>query len=429
MRTAQAFTAAIATALAALGALAVTAATAQGNGSSLRDTWSAREVATLASMRLKEAGPRPADPSNAVEKRADAAALGRALFDDPRLSSNGQVACASCHSADRQFQDGRPLGRGVATGSRRTMPVMGASHSPFLFWDGRKDSAWSQALGPFEDAAEHGANRVRLARLVEARYKDSYQAVFGPLPALGRLPQDASPAGTEAERAAWKEMPEASRDAVNRVFANMGKAIAAFERKLSYGESRFDRYAQATVAGDGRGQEVLTPQEVRGLRLFLGKGQCVTCHNGPLLTDHAFHNTGVPPLDPAKPDRGRAEGLRKLLQDEFNCLGRYSDARPEQCGELQFLATNDPGQLAAFRTPGLRNVAERAPYMHAGQFATLEQVVEHYAKSPKAALGHSELAQPGEKHADRQVIRLSAAEVRDLASFLGTLTGPVVQAP
>jgi len=412
---------------AAILACLVTAVAAQALNKPPRDRWSAQEVATLASMRLKEAGPRPADPSNAYEQRTDAAALGRALFDDTRLSRNGQVACASCHSADRQFQDGKPFGQGMGTGKRRTMPVMGAAHSPFLFWDGRKDSLWSQALGPLEDPAEHGGNRVRFVKLVQGHYKDRYEAVFGPMPSLGKLPDDASPAGTDAERAAWAAMPESSRHAVNRVFANMGKAIAAFERNISYGESRFDRYAQATVAGDGRGQEVLSQQEVRGLRLFLTKGQCGTCHNGPLLTDQAFHNTGVPPIDRNQPDRGRADGLKKLLRDEFNCLGRYSDARPEQCGELQFLATDDPGQLAAFRTPSLRNVAERAPYMHAGQFTTLDQVLQHYASAPKPVLGHSELAQPGEQHADRQAIRLSPADIQDLAAFLGTLTGPVVQ--
>jgi cytochrome c peroxidase len=406
----------------------VTAVAAQVLNKPLRDRWSPQEVATLASMRLKEAGPRPADPSNAYEQRTEAAALGRALFNDTRLSKNGQVACASCHSADKQFQDGRQFGQGIGTGKRRTMPVMGAAHSPFLFWDGRKDSLWSQALGPLEDAAEHGGNRVRFVKLVQTHYRAEYEGVFGPMPALGKLPDDASPAGTEAERAAWNAMPESSREAVNRVFANMGKAIAAFERNITYGESRFDRYAQATVAGEGRGQEVLSQQEVRGLRLFLTKGQCVTCHNGPLLTDHAFHNTGVPPIDRKNPDRGRAEGLKKVLRDEFNCLGRYSDAKPDQCGELQFLATDDPGQLAAFRTPSLRNVAERAPYMHAGQFSTLDQVLQHYAASPKAVLGHSELAQPGEKLADRQTIRLTAAEAQDVAAFLGTLTGPVVQA-
>lgn len=414
--------------VAAAATLAVSALAAQDlKQAPLRDRWSAQEVTTLASMRLKEAGERPADASNAYEQRTEAASFGRTLFNDTRLSKNGQVACVSCHAANNQFEDGRQFGKGIGTGKRRTMPVMGAAHSPFLFWDGRKDSAWSQALGPLEDAAEHGGNRARFVKLVLAQYKDQYGKLFGAVLEVGKLPDDASPSGTEAERAAWAALAPAARDGVNRVFANMGKAIAAYERQVSYGESRFDQYAQATVAGDGRGQEALTGQEVRGLRLFLIKGQCATCHNGPLLTDHAFHNTGVPPIEPANPDRGRAEGLKKLLKDEFNCLGRYSDAKPEQCGELQFLRADEPGQLAAFRTPSLRNVAARPPYMHAGQFATLEQVVQHYAASPKAVIGHSELARPGEKHAERQTIQLSADEVKDLAAFLGTLTGPVNQ--
>lgn len=393
----------------------------------LRDAWSAEQLATIASMRLSEAGERPADPSNAYESRDDAAALGRALFGDERLSRNGEVACATCHSAEKDFQDGRQFGQGVATGKRRTMPVMGAARSPFLFWDGRKDSMWSQALGPLEDAAEHGGNRVQFVRLVQQHYASQYQEVFGPLPQLAALPPNASPNGTEAERSAWADLAPAQRDGVNRVFANIGKAIAAFESRVRYGESRFDRYGQATVSGDGRGQEVLSEQEVRGLRVFMTRGQCVTCHNGALLTDHAFHNTGVPPVDPAQPDRGRVDAVRKLLADEFSCLGPYSDATQEQCGELRFLSTDDAGQLGAFRTPSLRNVAVRPPYMHAGQFASLEEVVQHYARSPKAAVGHSELAQPGERHADRQAIRLSPADVRDLVAFLGTLTGPVIQ--
>jgi cytochrome c peroxidase len=411
-----------------LASFAGAAAFAQTLGSApMRERWSAQEAANIAAMRLSQQGPRPVDASNRHELRADAAALGRALFHDTRLSGNGQVACASCHSADRQFQDGRPLGQGIGTGSRRTMPVMGAAHAPFLFWDGRKDSAWSQALGPLEDGAEHGANRMQLARRIAVHYRDRYEAVFGMLPDLSGLPEHASPLGTPAERTAWAQIPEARRDAVNRVFANIGKSIAAFERGIAYGASRFDRYAEAVATGDRRGQEVFSPQEARGLRVFLTTGQCATCHNGPLLTDHAFHNTGVPPADASRPDRGRADGVRKLLQDEFNCLGRYSDAKHGQCGELQFIAAGDPGQLAAFRTPSLRNVAERAPYMHAGQLATLQQVVAHYARSPRAVLGHSELAQPGEGHGDRQPIHMSAADMQDLVAFLGTLTGPIDQ--
>ncbi|MDB5931382.1 MAG: Di-hem cytochrome c peroxidase [Polaromonas sp.] len=419
-------------AIAAAAALGVSAWAAEDvKPALLRDAWSAQEVATIASMRLKEAGQQPADASNAYEQRPDAAAFGRALFNDARLSKNGLVACVSCHDARSQFEDGRQFGQGIATGKRRTMPVMGAAHSPFLFWDGRKDSAWFQALGPFEDAAEHGGNRVRLVRLVLAQYPEQYSQVFGAVPAVGELPLDASPNGTQAERAAWATLAPSTQGSVNRVFANMGRAIAAYERGIFYGESRFDQYAQATAAdtasSDGPGQSVLTGQEVRGLRLFLNKGQCVTCYNGPLFTDHAFHNTGVAPIGPANPDRGRVEGLKQLLKNEFNCLGTYSDAKPEQCGELQFLRADEPAQLAAFRTPSLRNVAARPPYMHAGQFASLEEVVQHYAASPKAVIGQSELAQPGERNEHRQAIRLSGGDFKDLAAFLGTLTGPVIQ--
>jgi cytochrome c peroxidase len=264
-------------------------------------------------------------------------------------------------------------------------------------------------------------NRVR------THHVESYEKVFGKLPDLDPLPAAASPNGTAEDRAAWARLTDTQRERINRVFANMGKSIAAFERRFSYGESRFDRYAAALAAG-GRGSEgILTSQEVRGLRLFLDEGQCATCHNGPLFTDHAFHNTGVPPGDPNVPDTGRAEGVQQLQRDEFNCLGRFSDAKPGECAELEFLATDDPTQLGAFRTPSLRNVAERAPYMHAGQLSTLDQVIEHYARSPAASIGHSELARPGDRHRERQVIRLTANDVLDLKAFLATLTGPVLE--
>jgi cytochrome c peroxidase len=157
------------------------------------------------------------------------------------------------------------------------MPVMGASHSPFLFWDGRKDSLWSQALGPWEDGLEHGSNRVALVKWVRTHYLDAYQQVFGTMPELGPLPEAASPNGLDEERTAWARLTDSQRERISRVFANMGKSIAAFERNVSYGESRFDRYAEAIAASGSDQQKILTPQEVRGLRLFLNQGQCSTC--------------------------------------------------------------------------------------------------------------------------------------------------------
>ena len=114
-----------------------------------------------------------------------------------------------------------------------------------------------------------------------------------------------------------------------------------------------------------------------------------------------------------------------MQRDEFNCLGAYSDAGG-RCDELRFIAADDVAMEGAFKTPSLRNVALRPPYMHAGQLATLEEVVAHYVKSPRAAVGQSELAH-GTSHAERKPIRLSAAESEDLVAFLRTLSGPIVE--
>jgi len=188
------------------------------------------------------------------------------------------------------------------------------------------------------------------------------------------------------------------------------------------------------VTGDPAGVEMLNPNEVKGLRLFIGKAQCVSCHNGPLLTDQHFHNTGVPPRDIAQPDRGRAAATAKVAKDEFNCLGPFSDAKPQQCQELRFMVSDDPALEGAFKTPSLRDVVLRPPYMHAGQFTTLEEVVRHYVKAPHAAVGHSELTHthPGTTkagHAERAPIELSEIEIKDLVSFLGTLSGTSTSAP
>ncbi len=416
----------VARALPCVLAVVTTAGAAQAS-EPLRDRWAPDDLRTLASLRLVGAAAARHDASNAFEADADAAALGRALFEDKRLSRDARVACTTCHAPDDQFEDHKPVGEGLAQGVRRTMPIAGAFQSPFLFWDGRKDSLWSQALGPLEDPAEHGTNRVRLAQVIRTAYASPYEQVFGPLPALPE--SDATPLGSEGERAAWAALPIQARERVNRVFANIGKAIAAYESHLRYGPSRFDDYVRATAAGDAAGQAVLSLPEVRGLRLFIGAGRCVTCHRGPMLTDVSFHNTGVPPRDPRRHDRGRVDAVPKLLADEFNCLGRYSDARPEECNELQYLVADDPGQVAAFRTPSLRNVAARPPYMHAGQFATLQEVVEHYARSPQAALGRSELPRPDDARSPRAAIRLSPDDVKNLAAFLEALTGPVVRTP
>ena len=393
------------------------------------DHWSDEASGVLTSLSLDKLAARPADPSNAVERLPEAVLLGKRLFNDVRLSQNGQIACATCHVESKQFQDGLPLAKALGTSSRRTMPIAGAAHSPWLMWDGRKDSLWSQALEPLENAVEHGGNRARYARLIAANYQTEYQSIFGALPEIKDAPEDAGPLGTQTERLTWQRMSPSQRHNVNRIFANIGKAIAAYEQTLRPSESRFDRYVRATVAGDSMGQRVLSAQEVNGLRLFIGRGQCATCHNGPLFTDHSFHNTGMPQRNALQPDRGRAAAVATVQADEFNCLGSFSDAKPEQCAELRFMVTNDPALEGAFKTPSLRNVAMRAPYMHAGQFANLDDVVAHYVKAPMAVVGHSELAHSpnASGHIERTPILLSTNEQADVARFLGALSDEPVR--
>lgn len=378
------------------------------------DRWSKAEFEVLASLHIGKLGPARPDPSNAYQSLPRAAALGKRLFFDPRLSANGKISCASCHIPGQQFQDGKPVAIGVGTGLRRTMPVADTSHLAWLFWDGRKDSLWSQALGPLEDANEHGGNRVAFARLMRQFYQSEYEAVFRGMPALDGLPENASPNGNAAEQLAWKRLSDAQRMDVSRVFANIGKAIAAYEGTLQHGPSRLDHYIAATLARVPDAASLLTAPEKRGLRLFMGKADCISCHGGPLLTDQGFHNTGVGARG-LRPDPGRGAAVAQLLRDQFNCLGPFSDASPADCQELQFVDPLDPLMAGAFKVPSLRNVAGRAPYMHAGQIGTLEGVIRHYAAAPRSAVGRNE----------RRPISLSSEEIGDLVRFLGTLTGPV----
>ena len=377
--------------------------------------WSNEELATLRSLALASLEPLGPDPSNRYGDDPRAAALGEKLFFDERLSSNGKVSCGSCHQPEEHFQDGVALAQGVGTTTRRTMPIAGTAHGKWMFWDGRKDSQWSQALGPLESPVEHGGNRTQYAQLIAQAYSSEYESTFGPLPDLAGLPRHAGPSAAPEHRAAWDRLSESRRDEINRVFANIGKAIAAFERRIGPEVTRFDRYVEALAAGKAvASEDALTENEVGGLRLFIGKGNCTNCHNGPLLSDDHFHNTGVPAVASLPEDLGRAAGAALVLADEFNCLGRYSDARPEECGELQFMSAEGEELVRAFKTPSLRNVAERAPYMHAGQIATLEDVVRHYSTAPEAPAGHSELER----------LNLTPAEQSRLVAFLRALSTP-----
>lgn len=389
--------------------------------------WSTDELAVLQSLSLQSLPSVPVDPSNAVADNPLAAQLGRQLFFDTRLSADGRVSCATCHQLQNLFTDGRALAIGLAAVERNTMGLVGASYSPWLYWDGRKDSVWSQALEPLENPLEHGTNRVHVARLLltDAVYRPLYESIFGADAALvqeiadsGRFP-DASPLGSSHWQTAWAALSTQDQHRINTVFSAAGKALAAWQRTLLPAPSDFDRYVEALAGSSAlRQPNSLSREQLAGLRLFLGKAQCVNCHNGPLFSNNAFHNTAVLNASGILPSAGRSQGLRLAQADPFNCSGTYSDAAHADCQELRFARGGDE-MIGAQRTPSLRNLDASAPYMHGGQIATLEEVIEHYDRAEMALLGHNE-AKP---------LRLRAIEKRQLRAFLDTLNGGLVGAP
>ena len=378
--------------------------------------WSDAEVQILQTLWIGNLPPLPADPSNRFGDDAKAAALGEKLFFDARFSSNKKVACATCHDPEKNFQDGLPRAQGVGTTTRRAMPIVGTAYSPWLFWDGRKDSQWAQALGPLENPVEHGGTRTQYVKLLQTYYKDEYESVFGELPDFSdnsRFPESAGPVAETIAATNWAAMTPEDQQAVTLVYVNMGKAIAAYERTLMPGESRFDQYVETVLNHDTQAAaSILNQDEIAGLKLFIGEANCTRCHNGALFTDNDFHNTGVPAIENLPEDTGRALGAQQVLADEFNCLSPYSDAAPEDCDELRFILSEGEALMRAYKPPSLRDVAQRAPYMHAGQFTTLEGVLNHYNEAPAAPQGHSEL----------EALHLSEEQLNQIIAFLRTLS-------
>ena len=382
--------------------------------------WSQDELKLLKSLSLENLPPVPNDPSNTHANDEGAAQLGHALYFDVRTSRNGSVSCASCHKPEKYFTDGLKLAVGTNVGPRHTPSLIGISYSPWFYWDGRKDSQWSQALAPIEARHEHNSSRLKIAQLIasDETYRSNYEKVFGALPPIPASPTNASPLGDEESLKGWDSLTNIQRTSVTKVFTNVGKALAAYQRKLIPGQSRFDFYINELNEEGLKSSTHLTPDEVAGLELFIGQAQCVSCHNGPLLTNHEFHNTGVLTISGQLPAMGRYDGIRQAREDPFNCLSALSDAAEDDCLELTF-AQDSNDLVGAQKTPTLRNVAETAPYMHGGQIENLLEVVKHYNQAPTSLLSHNE-AKP---------LDLKISQITQLESLMHAFTAPLATEP
>jgi cytochrome c peroxidase len=397
----------------------------------------------------------PSAPPDVTNLWADdelAAEFGQALFFDARFSGalldgdndgspnalglrgeTGKVSCAGCHLPESGFSDTRTIRKEISLAAgwvlRRTPSLLDVAQSPLMMWDGRKDTFFSQAFGPLESALEMNSSRLYAAQQVFANHRESYEAIFGPLPPLDdaeRFPRLAADEigcrkldrdnacttvmrGSPGDGAEFDAMAAEDQDAVTRVWVNVGKALGAYQRLLSCGQGRFD----AWVAGDA---SALTRAEQRGAALFVSKADCVGCHSGPYFSDEKFHNVGLQPQVVATVfidanDAGASVGLAQLRANPLNASGPYSDGDDGRIPD-----DIPPSALGAFRTPRLRCVAGRPSFMHTAQFGTLEQTVAFFDR------GGDSFGFPGKS--ELSPLGLTSRERADLVAFLATLTGP-----
>lgn len=345
-------------------------------------------------LRLSPLPAPPPDPTNRYADDERAATLGHHLYFDTRLSINDTVSCASCHVPEQSFADPMPLAAGLGLGTRHSIALVNPAHHPWFNWDGRADTLWAQAIRPLTTGVEMGAPPAHIAQVINDHYRARYEPIFGSLDA-------ADP---------------------TRVMVNVAKCIAAYERKLVFADAPLDKFVLALRAEPGGDINALSPGAQEGLRLFLGRANCVACHAGPNFSDGAFHSVRIAPGDGPENDAGRFAGVDQLKDDPFNAASKYSDDPTGPIAQRLTYLTRTSADFGRFRTPTLRNIALTAPYMHQGQKKTLRDVLAHYSTF-EGALPPAHNALDGQELLLRP-LNLTPAEADQLMAFLESLTSP-----
>ncbi len=327
--------------------------------------------------------------------------LGQALYFDKRLSANGTVSCATCHDPANAFTDHSTVAIGVSSkaGTRNAPTILNAMFSERLFWDGRVGSLEEQAKQPITNPFEMGMG------------------------------------GNDAVVARVTAIPE-YRQRFQRVFRNEGitidtivKAIAAYERTQLSANSPFDRF----ISGD---TNAITKAQKGGWELFKGKAKCIECHSfsaaSPFFTDFKFHNTGIAAKDM---NFEQLSGLAKQMADSktnssgdkpINLTNNLPAPGPQTQNSVsslahtpgftelgRYLVTKQPKDIAAFKTPTLRDIELTTPYMHNGAEKTLIDVVRFYNRGGNANANLDERM---------RLLHLSDEEINDLVEFMRALT-------
>jgi cytochrome c peroxidase len=268
---------------------------------------------------------------------------------------------------------------------------MNLAASRWYGWDGASDSLWSQSLRPILDPRELAATPRHVAQLVrnDEQLACRYRKAFGTPP---------SPTDDEA------------------VFVGVGKALAAFQETLVSGRTPFDRFRDALAGAERSPIETYSEPAQRGLKIFIGKGGCTTCHSGPNFSSGEFFSTGLSRFAPrGQPDPGRQAGIRRLMESRFNLLGPYNDDRTGSGAARTREASLEKVNPGEFKVPSLRNLILTAPYGRDGGVETVAEVVRHYASLDPVRL-HAKDGRPAKP------LALTPREQTDLIVFLQSLS-------
>ena len=331
----------------------------------------------------------PPDPAESDSPLShDKVTLGRKLFYDRRLSLNSTFSCAMCHIPEQGFtsqEQSTAIGIEGRTVRRNAPTILNVGRLHRLFQDGREDRLENQVWGPFLAANEMGNPAVGQV-IAKIRQAPDYQGLF--------------------ERAFNK----------GPTMDTIGEALAQYERTLIAGNSPFDQWYF------GGQKSAISPEAQRGYRLFTGKARCSECHRiektQALLSDESFHNTGIGYQDTMGLEGGKTRvQLAPGVWTELDAatIAGVSEKKPADLGRYE--VTQNPLDRWKYRTPGLRNVALTAPYMHNGALKSLEDVIRFYQSGGIQNPGLDPLIKP---------VALTASETKALIAFLESLTGSQV---
>ncbi len=387
------------------------------------------------------------EASNAYVNTGAAATLGQQFFWDTQFSGaititgnrNGTtyavgnerlVSCASCHDPNFGWADSATKPNDVSLGanftSRNAPTILNSSFNTYSLWDGSTDSVWSIAR-PAVEGNPHNFHRYGVAYVIcnsntvpRGNYRTQHDTVFpGAAGADSTTAVCASLAvgqltsANQYGKTAYAGLSATNQGHVDRIFANFGKAIGAYEHLLVSKNSAFDQW------GEGN-ENAMTVSQKRGLKIFIGKGNCIRCHSGSNFSDGSFHNLGVPQVGgySGSNDQGRYTGVTKLLDaadnGAFNTSTAFNDSAATNRVSGLSAQTSDIGK---FKTPTLRSVNKTPPYFHNGTFTSLWDVVNFYNFAGNAG------SFPGTKDPILTTRRLTNEEMEDLVNFLKALEG------